>query len=229
MALTAVSLTLLLGIITSYAVKLYLQFTRHLAEAKASGIPYIVVPFYYNNRFYQLCSLVLLPILHRLPSTWTESWLCHLEDWFWSERYTLFERMGADTFLIVSPERLRMTTADANVIAQITNRRNDFPKPIEVYGMLRLYGDNVVVKEGQEWRHHRKITSAPFSEKNNHLVWQESLDLAQTMVRTPCIPCREKMSVKLSWSEDPRRQGARRPKNLSTVETHDKHHHTQVS
>ena len=32
------------------------------------------------------------------------------------------------------------------------------------------------------WRHHRKITSPPFTEKNNHLVWLESLQQAESMM-----------------------------------------------
>ncbi|KAL8684182.1 MAG: hypothetical protein Q9224_006540, partial [Gallowayella concinna] len=74
-------------------------------------------------------------------------------------------------------------TADAAVIDQITRRRNDFPKPIEVYGSLDLYGKNVVSTEGSLWKHHRKTVSPPFNEKNNRMVWIESLRQAQSMVK----------------------------------------------
>ena len=73
-------------------------------------------------------------------------------------------------------------TADASVISQITMRRSDFPKPLEVYGSLRLYGENVVTTEDQTWRAHRKISSPSFSEKNNHMVWAESIVQAQSMM-----------------------------------------------
>ena len=72
--------------------------------------------------------------------------------------------------------------ADAEAIAQITTRRNDFPKPINFYRSIDLFGKNVVTTEGAYWRHHRKITSPPFTEKNNHLVWLESLHQAQSMM-----------------------------------------------
>lgn len=67
-------------------------------------------------------------------------------------------------------------------MSQIVTRRNDFPKPIEIYGSVDLFGKNVVSTEGSVWRHHRKITAPPFTEKNNHLVWQESLHQAQSMM-----------------------------------------------
>jgi cytochrome P450 len=41
--------------------------------------------------------------------------------------------------------------------------------------VLNIYGRNVVTTEGTEWRLHRKITSRPFSERNNQLVHEESV------------------------------------------------------
>lgn len=75
-----------------------------------------------------------------------------------------------------------MFVANADAVSQIVTRRNDFPKPIEIYGSVDLFGKNVVSTEGQIWRHHRKITSPPFTESNNHLVWQESLRQGKSMV-----------------------------------------------
>jgi len=48
-------------------------------------------------------------------------------------------------------------------------------------GILNIYGTNVVTTEGSAWRFHRKITSRPFSEKNNQLVHDESVRQAQQM------------------------------------------------
>lgn len=42
-------------------------------------------------------------------------------------------------------------------------------------GILNVYGKNVVSTEGAEWRLHRKVTTRPFSEKNNQLVHEETL------------------------------------------------------
>ena len=41
--------------------------------------------------------------------------------------------------------------------------------------VLDVYGKNVVTTEGQDWRLHRKVTSRPFSEKNNQLVHDETV------------------------------------------------------
>ena len=121
--------------------------------------------------------------LEKLPSGWAIPWLeLATPDWAWDLQRTPFVELGTDTFLTVSPGGSILYTADASVINQITSRRNDFPKPIYLYGSLDLYGKNVVSTEGQIWRQHRKITSPPFTEKNNHMVWAESIHQAQTML-----------------------------------------------
>lgn len=179
--LSTIVLALLVSF-TLYALKIYTQFARNLAAAKKSGIPYVIIPFYQLNRLYQLSQLFVVPIVRKLPASWTELWFDLTLEWGWVRRYEPFKRLGTDTFLTVSPERNHLFTADANVISQITTRKTDFPKPLEVYESIKIYGNNVVTSEGQVWRHHRKITSPPFSEKNNHLVWTETLEQCQAMV-----------------------------------------------
>ena len=172
----------LFTIVGLYTLKLSLQFARNLRGAKQSGITYTIVPFFIVNRLYQVSCIVLIPLMRRLPRTWTEPWFDLTLEWAWTRRYEPFTWLGTDTFMTVSPERNVLYTADADVVNQITNRRNDFPKPLEVYGSLRIYGENVVTVEGHQWRHHRKIVSPPFTERNNHLVWSETLDQCQAMI-----------------------------------------------
>ena len=180
--LSTIALAFLLASLALYALKIYTQFTRNLAAAKKSGIPYFIVPFYQNNRLWQLTHALLEPVLRKLPRSWTQPWLEMSLDWCWYSKYEPFQRFGTDTFLTVSPERNQLYTADPDVVSQITTRRLDFPKALEVYESIRLYGNNVVTSEGETWRHHRKITSPPFTEKNNHLVWNETLEQCQAMV-----------------------------------------------
>lgn len=47
---------------------------------------------------------------------------------------------------------------------EVTGNRARFPKPTEVYEVLNMYGQNIVVTEGEEWRIHRKITAPTFNE-----------------------------------------------------------------
>lgn len=65
----------------------------------------------------------------------------------------------------------------------MTTRQVAFPKPIKDYKVLDVYGRNVVTTEGPEWRMHRKATAPGFNEKNNALVFTESVAQAQGMIR----------------------------------------------
>lgn len=103
-------------------------------------------------------------------------------EWIWKYGYGPFRRFGSDTFLVVSPGPALLISCSAEVVSQVFARRNDFPKPIQFYNLLEIYGRNVVSTEGAVWRHHRRITAAPFTEKNNEIVWAESLEQARHML-----------------------------------------------
>ena len=192
----------LLALFLLYVFRCYQSFVHNLAAAKASNIPYVIAPVYQINRFWLITQRIWLPYIRKLPARWTESWIDLVkEDYSWTSRYTLYKKLG-DTYMVVAPGGNILTTADASVISQITTRRNDFPKPIEIYGSLNIYGKNVVTTEGQEWRHHRKITSPPFAEKNNHLVWSETLHQAQAMTQSWMGESNDKTQTVNSIAED---------------------------
>jgi len=97
-------------------------------------------------------------------------------------RHDPFARLGTDTFLTVSPGGIIFYTADANVISQVIGRGTEFPKATGIYRSADIYGKSIVSTEGAAWRHHRKLTSPLFTEKNNQLVWEETLDQSQAML-----------------------------------------------
>jgi len=179
-------LTLVMTILPAlYIYNYYRCFARNLAAAKASNLTYVIVPVYLFQRFWLVTHRAWLLLLYKLPSKWTDPWLDLLNpEWAWKHLHAPFKKIGTDIFLTVSPGGNMLWCANASAITQITTRRNDFPKPIEIYGSVDLFGKNVVSTEGGVWRQHRKITSPPFTEKNNHLVWAESLHQAQSMVES---------------------------------------------
>jgi cytochrome P450 len=51
-----------------------------------------------------------------------------------------------------------------------------------MYGALNIYGMNLVSTEGPEWRMHRKLVAPSFGERNNEMVFNESLHHAQSLL-----------------------------------------------
>jgi len=77
-------------------------------------------------------------------------------------------------------------------VKEVTSSRYRFPKSMEHYGGLLVFGPNIVASEGDEWKRFRKIAAPAFSEvhwlsnvtsmpslmlsiqRNNRLVWDET-------------------------------------------------------
>ncbi|KAF2669658.1 cytochrome P450 [Microthyrium microscopicum] len=178
-------INLVLVALLYFPIRAILSFWANIKAARASGFKYIICPAYFYDQQWILISTMVLPLLNKiLPQGWRGLWydLIHPE-WPWKENYMPFQELDADTFLLVTPRKIGLMTADPSVINQICTRRNDFPKPIEMYQGIDIYGKNVVTTEGSTWRRHRKSTVPPFGEKNNKVVWTESIFQAGEMLK----------------------------------------------
>ena len=174
-----------LVLLVSWAYTNYRDFQKNLAIAKTSGLPCIFKhPVHVFNPVWMVLSRPAMKWLRLLPTSWTYPTLDTIYlDWIWNAQYSVFKEFG-DNILIVAPGGFAFWTADPDVINQITTRRMDFPKPTKIYQAANLFGPNVVSSEGKTWRTHRKVTGPPFNEKNNHLVWAETLHQVQNMVKS---------------------------------------------
>ena len=71
-------LYLTLAILIALLAYCFAQFQslgRHIKEAKATGLPYIVVPFGFSGLLSVLFQALLLSVLNRIPEEWTERWI----------------------------------------------------------------------------------------------------------------------------------------------------------
>ena len=102
----------------------------------------------------------------------------------WHQGYGPFEKIGEDTFMVVSPMRNVLWTCDPQVILQVLSRRNDFPKPVMALKILNIYGPTITGTEGPESRLYRKITSPSFNDETHQAVWTDSFQLTQQMMRS---------------------------------------------
>jgi cytochrome P450 len=105
----------------------------------------------------------------------------YLFGWEANERHIVHQELGP-AFMIVSPGGNWLCISDASVVAEVLNRRTDFRRNMEQFSVVNVYGKNIATTDDDEWKTHRKVTAITFTEKNNELVWRESLAQAKGML-----------------------------------------------
>ncbi|KAF1916394.1 cytochrome P450 monooxygenase-like protein [Ampelomyces quisqualis] len=162
----------------------YRKLLRNVALAKSSGLPVVVMPWNAFSIFWLSTFFLWTPLLRKfLPASYQGLWV-DLLDPEWGHRigHLPYKKLGKDVFLLASPTIIHCFVADAEAMTQITTRRTDFPKPLQMYRALDIYGKNLVSTEGADWRMHRKLAAPSFGEKNNELVFTESLHHAKSLI-----------------------------------------------
>jgi cytochrome P450 len=99
------------------------------------------------------------------------------------DKHQPFEEAACDVLSMSAllPFRVSLDIADAALIKEITSSRARFPKPVHYYKRLTFFGRNIVASEGEEWKKYRKISAPAFSDRNNALVWSESVKTVKEM------------------------------------------------
>lgn len=101
--------------------------------------------------------------------------------WEANERHVVHQELGP-AFMLVSPGGNWLCVSDASVFTEVLHRRSDFRRNMEQFAVLNVYGKNLSTTDDEEWQKHRKVTAITFTEKNNELVWQQSLSQARGML-----------------------------------------------
>ncbi|KAF3906391.1 hypothetical protein ABW20_dc0104784 [Dactylellina cionopaga] len=161
-----------------------LNLWKNVKKAKRSGLPYVIIPIYGFNPLWLLTGRRIVKwFVRKFPNLWISNYLLlMIPEWSWKYGYEPFRRYG-DTFMTVTPVNCHIWIADREVISQISSRRDDFPKPAWMYRTINMYGRNVVTTEGSEWKFHRKVTSPSFGERNNALVFEETIRQGRQMLK----------------------------------------------
>ncbi|RDX47256.1 614/534 cytochrome P450 [Lentinus brumalis] len=98
-------------------------------------------------------------------------------------KHAYFEQAGWDVLAGVNASSyVTYYVADAAVAKEVTSARSRFPKPVDFYRILSIFGPNILISEGDEWKHQRRIVAPAFSEKNNRLVWDETARIVRDLV-----------------------------------------------
>ncbi|KAL7274282.1 putative P450 monooxygenase [Rhizina undulata] len=176
-------IALLLVALLAFTIWSAISLLQNRRLAIASGLPYVCIPVYEFNILYFMISTSSLytGFVSRLPFGLGNFHKYVQYDWRWKAKHSLHKKHG-DVFITVSPRNLVFNLADPAAVEEVFNSRARFVKPTWQYDMLNIYNHNVLTSEDEEWVRHRRYTSRPFTEKNNHAVWSEALEQAQGLI-----------------------------------------------
>ncbi|CAE6464605.1 unnamed protein product [Rhizoctonia solani] len=88
----------------------------------------------------------------------------------WRTKHRVFEKQGTGIY----PAGVK----------HVSYSRNNFVKNTDEYTILKGFGSNLLVVEGEEWKRQRRIAAPAFSDKNNRLVWNTAKQFVEQMIDT---------------------------------------------
>lgn len=122
----AILFTITICVVLSYAVWYFQTLFANYRKAQRSGFPILVCPVDTNNVLWMVFSVPLRPILARyLPTIAYNRIKAAIYGWEYLYRYELFAWLGA-SFILVTPRKNELWTADPEIAHEILTRRNDF-------------------------------------------------------------------------------------------------------
>ncbi|KAG8694806.1 hypothetical protein FRC08_008248, partial [Ceratobasidium sp. 394] len=104
----------------------------------------------------------------------------------WEFKYSLFDGCKWDVHTMVGflSGTSGYLVSNLDTIKQMSISRTTFTKPVKDYGTLDVFGPNLVVTEGDQWKRQRRICAPAFSDRNNSYVWSTTTSLVDEMMAT---------------------------------------------
>lgn len=178
--LTAVFISLM-AVPGSFFIWSALSIQANRKKAKMTGLPILVRWITPINPFWLLCGSSIVLKCRAWGIGTNHFHRFYTFGWEANERHIVHEELGP-AFMLVSPGGNWLCVSDASVFADVIHRRTDFRRNMEQFELLNVYGKNLATTDDEEWQKHRKITAITFTERNNELVWKQSVLQAQGMI-----------------------------------------------
>ncbi|KAH8747232.1 cytochrome P450 [Diaporthe sp. PMI_573] len=153
---------------------------RNYCKARKIGLPILIQPVSYSNPLWLMIGRHVAPWFKHLPFGLgkTVSRIGY-SGWEWSQKHSIHHEYGPG-FVIVTPVQNWLYTCDGETLYGIFygERQGSIERPTELWAMLNCFGPNVITATGEDWRRHRKVTAAAFTERTSRLAWDEALKQA---------------------------------------------------
>lgn len=150
---------------------------RNYSKAREIGLPILIQPVSYSNPLWLMIGRHVAPWFKHLPFGLgkTVSRVGY-SGWEWAQKHSIHQEYGPG-FVIVTPVQNWLYTCDGETLYGIFygERQGSIERPTELWAMLNCFGPNVITATGEDWRRHRKVTAAAFTERTSRLAWDEAL------------------------------------------------------
>lgn len=151
-------------------------------QAKKAGFPILTRWVTPTNPFWMVFGSTIVRKCRALNIGTSNFWRFYHFGWEANQRHTVHQELG-DVFMLVSPGGNWLCVSDSEVAYDVLRRRADFRRNFEQFAVLNVYGTNLSTTDDEEWQKHRKVTAITFTERNNELVWKESVSQATGMLQ----------------------------------------------
>ncbi|KAF2260654.1 cytochrome P450 monooxygenase-like protein [Lojkania enalia] len=158
-----------------------LSLRTNKAKAETTGLPLLVRWIAPTNPLWMMVGSSIVLKCRSLNIGTKHFRRFYVFGWEANERHIVHQELGP-AFMLVSPGGNWLCVSDASVFTDVIHRRTDFRRNMEQFAVLNVYGKNLSTTDDEEWQKHRKVTAITFTEKNNELVWQQSLLQARGML-----------------------------------------------
>lgn len=108
---------------------------RNYIKATKIGLPIRVIPISHTNPFWMLVDRKIISIIKRLPFGNNSFTRYNYRAWELDDRCRSHRELG-DAFVLVSPGRNWLYVANPDTLTEIFRRRADFPRCLELTGMI---------------------------------------------------------------------------------------------
>ena len=100
----------------------------------------------------------------------------------WRIMSGIFQDFNSPLFYLVTYRDVSVFVNNPTLFHEICKKKHEiFPKAVELYDIIRVFGDNLVTTDGEIWKRHRRCAAAAFSDTNNKLVFQTTISTVQIM------------------------------------------------
>ncbi|KAG7000985.1 Cytochrome P450 3A9 [Fusarium oxysporum f. sp. conglutinans] len=151
--------------------------------ARNSGIPDFLSPIHLTDTWWLVFYPFFLPVLEKLPQSWTTPWLSVSQTWkLWKLGHQAFDDVKCDTFILATPKGNMVWSADPQVISQLFEQTSIAKMPADLTQVYNIYGPNIGSSEGESWKKHRRVVTAGFNPSINAITWKESIHQTTTLI-----------------------------------------------